>query len=124
VSEVGVYCRLVNHDRLRAIMAEGDLLLVLATSPPCSAKAMVTPNSTLNTAIAPTTLRIDTLRLIPILLPLVGGLVLYVSGWQHCRQGSSSPLANTSSWQYNDWSNAAQMPRGHFWNIRDTRLRS
>jgi hypothetical protein len=37
--------------------------------PPCSAKATLTTNSTLNTAIAATTLRIDALRLIPILLP-------------------------------------------------------
>jgi hypothetical protein len=44
----------------------------------CSAKATVATDSTVTTTIAATTLRIDTLRLIPILLPHVGGLYLYV----------------------------------------------
>ena len=59
-----------------AVVAEGDLYLAVATPSSCSAKAMVTTNSTLNTAIVATTLRIDILRLIRILPPCVGGLVL------------------------------------------------
>jgi hypothetical protein len=44
--------------------------------PSCFAKATVTTASTLIITIAAATLRIDTLRLIPILPPCVGGLVL------------------------------------------------
>ena len=57
---------------------------------------MVTTDSTLKIAIAATTLRIDTLRLIAILLPRVGGLVLCL--WLATLQvrAFSRPFANTS----------------------------
>jgi hypothetical protein len=75
---------------LRLLEAVGDFVGQLAAlydlavqdvwppSSSCSAKATLTTDSTLTTITAATTLRIDTLRLIRILLPCVGKLYLYL----------------------------------------------
>jgi hypothetical protein len=81
-----------------AVVLVAPVVLLRALSPPpssCSAKAMVTTDSTLKSAIAATMLTIDPLRLI--LLPFVAGFVLCL--WLatlQVRVLSSHPFANTS----------------------------
>jgi hypothetical protein len=75
VIEVGFLRGRAHRYRVLAFVAEDDLLLASATSFLCR-KGHGTMPSTIRTTIAATTPKIDTLRLIRILLPCVGGLVL------------------------------------------------
>jgi hypothetical protein len=93
VIQVGFLRGRAHRYRVLAFVAEGDLLW---PPPSCAAKATVTTDSTVSIAIAATTLRIDTLRLIRNLLPRVGGPVLKL--WLETSQARSSfrPLSNRS----------------------------